>query len=188
MAELLTGRLLVAGPRLIDPNFLRSVVLVCRHDEDGALGLVLNRPTTVTVAEALPGWMEPLAPPNVVFLGGPVQPEMAVGLGRLLAAHLGRPESGEWTPIDDRLGLVNLAAAPAEEVGTLSRLRVFAGYAGWSAGQLDFEVSSSDWFVVPAEEDDPFTAAPGGLWRRVLHRQRGPVALFADFPADPSLN
>lgn len=188
MAELLTGHLLVAGPRLVDPNFVRSVVLVCRHDEDGALGLVLNRPTTVTVGEALPGWVEPLAPPHVVFLGGPVQPEMAIGLGRLRAEHTGRTESEAWTPIDHRLGLVNLSLPPASELGNLARLRVFAGYAGWSAGQLDFEVSSADWFVVPAEAADPFTAAPGGLWRRVLHRQQGPVALFADFPIDPSLN
>jgi putative transcriptional regulator len=184
----LTGRLLVAAPRLVDPNFSRTVVLVCRHDEDGALGLVLNRPTPVTVAEALPGWVEVLAPPNVVFLGGPVQAEMAVGLGQLLAGGAGRIESDDWTPIDQHLGLVNLGVSPAAEVGSLERLRVFAGYAGWSAGQLDFEVSSADWFVLPAEEDDPFTAAPGGLWRRVLHRQTGPVALFADFPPDPSLN
>jgi putative transcriptional regulator len=166
MGAQLTGRLLVAGPHLVDPNFARGVVLVCRHDEDGALGLVLNRPTSVTVAEALPSWMEPLAPPNVVFLGGPVQPEMAVGLGRLPAERAGRPESEEWTPVDDRLGLVNLGVPPAAEVGALAHLRVFAGYAGWSAGQLDFEVSSADWFVLPPEEEDPFTAAPGGLWRR----------------------
>jgi putative transcriptional regulator len=188
MAAPLTGRLLVAAPRLIDPNFARSVVLVCRHDDDGALGLVLNHLTQVMVAEALPGWVEPLAPPNVVFMGGPVQPEMAVGLGRLLPEHAGRPDSEQWTPIDDRVGLVNLGTAPAGEVGALERLRVFAGYAGWSAGQLDFEVASADWFVLAAEEEDPFSAAPGGLWRRVLHRQRGPVALFADFPPDPSLN
>lgn len=188
MGAPLAGRLLVAAPRLIDPNFARSVVLICRHDEDGALGLLLNRLTSLAVGEALPGWVEPLAPPNVVFLGGPVQPEMAVGLGRLLPEHAGRPQSEEWTPIDGRLGLVNLGALPAAEVGGLERLRVFAGYAGWSAGQLDFEVSSADWFVLTAEDDDPFTPAPGGLWRRVLHRQRGGVALFADFPPDPSLN
>jgi len=188
MGTPLTGRLLVAAPRLMDPNFLRTVLLVCRHDEDGALGLVLNRPTSVTVGEALPGWVEPLAPPNVVFLGGPVQPEMAVGLGGLRPAHAGRAESEQWTPIDERLGLVDLSGSPAVEVAALHRLRVFAGYAGWSAGQLDFEVASADWFVLPAEEGDSFTAAPVGLWRRVLHRQHGPLALFADFPPDPSLN
>jgi putative transcriptional regulator len=188
MGTPLTGRLLVAAPRLVDPNFLRAVVLVCRHDEDGALGLVLNRLTSVTVGEALPGWVEPLAPPNVVFLGGPVQPEMAVGLGHLRPEHAGRAESEQWTPIDERLGLIDLSGSPAGQVGALDRLRVFAGYTGWSAGQLDLEVESADWFVLPTEKEDPFTAAPGGLWRRVLHRQRGPVALFADFPPDPSLN
>ena len=188
MGAPLTGRLLVAAPRLIDPNFARTVVLVCRHDDEGALGLVLNRPTSVAVGEALPGWVEPLAPPNVVFLGGPVQPEMAVGLGRLRGEHSGRADTEEWTPIGDQLGLVNLGSSPAGEVGALDRLRVFAGYAGWSAGQLDFEVASADWFVLPALAEDHFTAAPGGLWRRVLRRQPGPVALFADFPLDPSLN
>ena len=85
-------------------------------------------------------------------------------------------------------GFVRDGDEDAAEVGALEQLRVFAGYAGWSAGQLDFEVTSTDWFVVDAQEEDPFTAAPGGLWRRVLHRQRGPVALFADFPPDPSMN
>ena len=188
MGVSLTGRLLVAGPRLVDPNFVRTVVLMCRHDEDGALGLVLNRPTGLAVAEALPGWVEALAPPNVVFLGGPVQPEMAVALALLRPEQAGRPESEHWTPVDDHLGLLNLSAPPAAEVGGLEQLRVFAGYAGWAGGQLDFEVSSTDWFVLPAGGDDPFSAAPGGLWRRVLHRQPGLVAIFADFPPDPSLN
>jgi putative transcriptional regulator len=183
-----TGRLLVAGPRLVDPNFVRTVVFICRHDDDGALGVVLNRPTGLPVADALPGWVEALAPPHVVFLGGPVQPDMAVALALLAAEQAGRGDSEEWTPIDDRLGLINLSASPADELGSLERLRVFAGYAGWAAGQLDFEVSSGDWWVLPAEGEDPFTAAPGGLWRRVLRRQAGPVALFADFPPDPSLN
>ena len=188
MEASLTGRLLVAGARLVDPNFMRTVVFICRHDDDGALGVILNRPTGMPVADALPGWVEPLAPPSVVFLGGPVQPEMAVALGRLLPERAGRAESDEWTPIDERLGLVDLGASPADEAGALESLRVFAGYAGWGAGQLDFEVSSGDWWVLPADPDDPFTADPDGLRRRVLRRQPGPVALFADFPPDPSLN
>ena len=188
MERSLTGRLLVAGPRLVDPNFVRTVVFLCRHDDEGALGVVLNHPTGIAVAEALPGWVEALAPPYVVFLGGPVQPEMAVALARLVPGRAGRAAGDEWTPVDDRLGLVNLSASPADEAASLESLRVFAGYAGWGAGQLDFEVSSGDWWVLPAEEEDPFTAAPGGLWRRVLRRQAGPVALFADFPPDPSAN
>jgi len=188
MAVSLAGRLLVAGPRLVDPNFARTVVLICRHDDEGALGLVLNRPSSLAVAEALPGWVEALAPPNVVFLGGPVQPEMAVALALLVPERDGRPDSEEWTPVDGRLGLLNLSASPALEVGGLERLRVYAGYAGWSAGQLDFEVASGDWWVLATEGDDPFSAAPGGLWSRVLRRQPGALALFANFPPDPSLN
>jgi putative transcriptional regulator len=113
---------------------------------------------------------------------------MAVALAALAPGHAGRAESDAWTPAVDRLGLLNLSASPADELGALERLRVFAGYAGWGAGQLDFEVSSSDWWVLPAAAEDPFTAAPGGLWRRVLKRQPGPVSLFADFPEDPALN
>ena len=186
--ESLKGRLLVAGPALIDPNFVRSVVLICLHDAEGALGLVLTRPTALAVGEPLPGWVERLAPPEVVFLGGPVQNEVAVGLASLQPAAAGREDSDRWTPITDRLGLLDLSAPPGDEVGDLEQLRVFAGYAGWSAGQLDFEVSSTDWFVLEAEPGDPFTAQPGGLWRRVLHRQGGATAFFADFPPNPSLN
>jgi putative transcriptional regulator len=188
VAASLTGQLLVAGPRLVDPNFVQTVVFLCRHDAEGALGVVLNRPTGIAVADALPGWEEPLAAPHVVFLGGPVQPDMALGLGLLAPEWAGRADTDEWTPIDDRLGLVNLSADPAVEAGRLEQLRVFAGYAGWAAGQLDFEVASGDWWVLPADGSDAFTAAPGILRRRVLRRQAGPVSLFADFPPDPSLN
>jgi putative transcriptional regulator len=188
MAPSLTGRLLVAGPRLIDPNFFRAVVLVARHDPEGALGLVLNRPTDLAVGEPLPGWVERLAAPEVVFAGGPVQQEMAVGLARVLPELSGRAESDAWTPVDDRLGLIDLSVPPGDEVGGLADLRVFAGYSGWGAGQLDFEVSSGDWFVVDIDAGDPFTPHPEHLWRAVLRRQHGPLAWFADFPLDPSLN
>lgn len=188
MAVSLTGRLLVAGPRLIDPNFWRTVVLICRHDEEGGLGLILNRPSELSVAEPLPGWVESLSPPEVVFVGGPVEPEMAVALARLLPEYGGRAESDTWTPVDERLGLLDVSVAPGEEVGAIEALRVFAGYAGWTDGQLDFEVSSGDWFVLDAEPADAFSAEPAELWRSVLRRQEGHLAIFADFPPHPSLN
>jgi putative transcriptional regulator len=188
MAVSLSGSLLVAGPRLVDPNFWRTVVLVCRHDEEGALGLVLNRPSEIPVAEPFPGWVETIAEPEVVFVGGPVEPEMAVALARLLPEHIGRPESDSWTPIDDRLGLLDLSVAPGGQVGALESLRVFAGYAGWTDGQLDFEVSSGDWFVVDSQPEDAFSYDPLALWRAVLRRQQGHLAFFADFPPHPSLN
>ncbi len=188
MAVSLEGRLLVAGPGLIDPNFWRAVVLVCRHDDDGALGLILNRPAELPVGDLLPGWVEALAGPEVVFVGGPVEPEMAVALARLLPEYAGRAESDTWTPIDDRLGLLDLSVTPGDEVGALESLRVFAGYAGWTDGQLDFEVASGDWFILDSRPDDPFSGEPVDLWRTVLRRQHGHLAFFADFPPHPSLN
>lgn len=183
MAEPLTGNLLVAGPLLIDPNFFRTVVLVCAHAEDGALGLVLNRPTDIAVGDHLPGWVERLAPPSVVFAGGPVQPETAIGLGR----HRG-PEPVGWTGVDGRVGLVDLSRAPGEVVGDIEALRVYSGYAGWGPGQLEDELLRNDWLVFPADACDPFLGDPGEAWRRVLKGSRGRAAWYADFPLDPRAN
>jgi putative transcriptional regulator len=180
----LTGRLLVAGPHLLDPNFIRSVVLICRHDTDGALGLILNRPTDIPVGDHLPGWTEPLAAPEVVFVGGPVEPQIAVGLGR----RRGPEEPPGWSAVTGDLGLIDLGAPPGEAVGHLRELRVFSGYAGWSSGQLDFEASSEDWFVVDAEVGDAFSADTEHAWRSVLRRQSDGLALYGDFPLNPSAN
>jgi putative transcriptional regulator len=184
MAPSLTGRLLVAGPHLLDPNFARSVVLICRHDAEGALGLILNRRTDSPVAEHLPGWTETLDAPGVVFVGGPVQPETAIGLARRRAGAA----VDDWLEVVGDLGLIDLGADPAAQVGRIEHLRVFSGYAGWTAGQLDFEAASEDWFVVDADDTDPFTPEPEGMWRRVLRRQPGSLPLYADFPLDPSGN
>jgi len=175
------GKLLVAAPSLIDPNFARTVVLLCEVDADGAIGLILNRPSTELVADYLPQW-EP-APPTVVFVGGPVQPEIAVGLARR-----GVEEPIGFSAVDDHLGLFDLAT-PAELVaGALSSLRVFSGYAGWDRGQLQSELETGDWIVVDRTADDCFTSEPLGLWTEVLRRQGGEVSLLADFPIDPTLN
>lgn len=181
----LTGTLLVAGPGMLDPNFAGSVVLVCRHDRDGALGLVLNRPTESPVGDFLPGWVERLADPAVVFVGGPVQPEVAVGVGRLLEPG-DRPDG--WMEIVEGLGLVDMGGSPAAAAGCLRSLRVFSGYAGWTEGQLEMEVATGDWLVVPSEGSDPFDPMPDGLRRAVLRRAGGALAWYADHPGDPSLN
>lgn len=180
----LTGRLLVATPHLIDPNFVRTVVLICRHDDEGALGLVLNRPTDIPVGEHLPGWTDVVPEPPVVFVGGPVQPEVAVGLGRRRRAAT--PPG--WTDVFERIGLLDLGAPAGEALATVETVRVFSGYAGWSAGQLDFEAASGDWFVIDATPGDVFTPGSDGLWRSVLRRQGGNLAFYADFPPDPALN
>lgn len=175
------GALLVAAPSLLDPNFARSVVLLCEVNEEGALGLMLNRPSQSPVADFLPQWQPEV--PSVVFVGGPVQPEIAVGLGR----HRGSEPIGFSEVIDD-IGLFDLAT-PAELVdGALSQLRVFSGYAGWGAGQLEAELMTGDWIIVESVEGDAFTGEPDSLWAAVLRRQGGDLARWADYPQDPSLN
>lgn len=184
MAPSLAGRLLVAGPRLIDPNFFRTVVLVCEHGEEGALGVVLNRPTDIPVGDHLPGWVERLSRPETVFAGGPVQPEMAIGLGRC-GEHA--PEAS-WSAVTGDIGMVDLTAAPGDLVGDLRDLRVFSGYAGWGAGQLEQELAGADWVTAAPGPGDLFGADPEGLWTRVLRREGGPAALYAHFPLDPRVN
>jgi putative transcriptional regulator len=187
----LRGKLLVATPDLEDPSFFRTVVLVLEHTMVGALGVVLNRPTGSTVDAVLPAWAPLGAEPAVVFFGGPVQPESAIGLARCIEPVSDEPV-GYAALYDDfgtgGLGTVDLERDPSEIVPAVGTARVFAGHAGWGPGQLDGEVASSGWFVVERDEHDLWTAEPGTLWRRVLKRQPGRVSVFAGFPADPALN
>ncbi|MBW8483853.1 YqgE/AlgH family protein [Actinomadura parmotrematis] len=184
------GSLLVATPQLEDPNFRRGVVLIVEHDHDGGtLGVVLNRPTEIPVDRVLPPWAGLVTGPPVVFQGGPVALDNALALARL-------PGDGEplgWRALDGdaavaRVGLVDLDAPPGLLAAELLQLRVFAGYAGWSEGQLRAEVEDGSWYLVPAEAGDAFNADPGRLWQEVLRRQGGDLALVSTFPEDPTLN
>lgn len=180
----LTGRLLVATPALEDPNFSRAVVLILDHDEDGALGVVLNRASSLGMRETLGGWTDLAAEPPVFFGGGPVEPEAIVALGRASF-----PEVGEAsTAILERIRLVDLGADPQQAAADLERVRVFAGYAGWAPGQLEEEIDQGAWFAVDARAEDVFTDDPERLWQQVLRRQRGTLAMFATFPLDPTTN
>lgn len=185
MAESLTGRLLVASPKLVDPNFARTVVLICRHDEEGALGLVLNRPIDeAPVAEHLPAWQTRIASPPVVFLGGPVEPTAALALGRVLdgAGH------AALTPVTASVSLINLGEEPEVLEAQLDAVRIFVGYSGWTGGQLEAEIAEGGWFVAGSQPADPFTDSPDDLWRRVLKREGGKLAMFAFAPEDPRVN
>jgi putative transcriptional regulator len=182
MDESLAGRLLLAAPSLQDPNFLRSVVLIGVHNEDGAMGVVLNRPSASTVGEAVPQLADALGPEDAVFVGGPVQPGAVVCLAEFLdpdpAALLVLGRIGFPAPDAE---LEDLATATA-------RGRVFAGYAGWGEGQLDAELSNGDWIALDGRPDDVFTEAPEELWGEVLTRNGGRYALLARMPLDPSVN
>jgi putative transcriptional regulator len=179
----LRGRLLVATPPLVDPNFDRSVVLLLEHGDEGALGIVLNRPTDATLASVLPEWHEHASAPGVVFSGGPVAPEAVIALARG-----GRETSVGWVSILGEIGTVDVGGDPADLDFRLDALRVFVGYAGWGSGPLEAELAQEAWFVVTTNASDPFSADPEHLWRDVLRRQRGRVAMFANHPSDPTVN
>lgn len=184
MDEWLTGKLLVATPALEDPNFDRVVILVLDHDEDGALGVVLNRASEVPVDDALERWVDLAAQPRVVFGGGPVEPTAVVALGRAVD---GAPPDGTTTVLE-RIRLVDLDTDPVIAAADLEHVRVFAGYAGWAPGQLEDEVLQGAWFPVDGTAGDVFTDAPDQLWRDVLRRQPDELKLLATFPDDPSMN
>lgn len=163
-----SGALLVASPLLTDPNFARSVVLILQHDDEGSLGVVLDRPTAIPVDEVLPAWADVVADPAVVFQGGPVEPEVGIGL----CIRLGSLE------------IVDLTESPTDE----SPGRVFAGCAGWGPGQLDDEMAEDAWFVVDFDPADLLTDSPDDLWSMVLRRQSSDLSIFSTYPSDPMLN
>jgi putative transcriptional regulator len=179
--EFYRGHLLIASPSLLDPNFRRTVVLVTEHTMEGAAGLVLNRPSPVEVADVVPA-LEPLVDDGEqVWVGGPVQPEAVLVLGEFVD-----PEDAA-VPLFGSLGFPSLEE-PEEVVPATTRRRVFAGYAGWSAGQLEGELERDDWILEPAQPDDAFTDDPEQLWQDVLRRKGGVYELVARMPENPSLN
>ena len=187
------GRLLVATPLLREPTFARTVVVLLEHDPDeGSFGVVLNRPLDVDGADVLPDVAPLLTPPDTLFQGGPVSPTTAVALGLLTPAATNTApatadESG-WAPVTGPLVTVDLDHDADALAGALRALRVFVGYAGWAAGQLDGEIEEGAWFVVDGLPLDPFGADPGRLWSAVLRRQGWPLAAVAVAPIDPGLN
>ena len=177
MAETtLRGRLLVAAPSLRDPNFVRSVILIAEHGDEGAMGLVLNRPSATSVGEAVPELGSLSSDDDPVYVGGPV----AAGSVLALAEVEDPADASELV-----LGDVGFVQDPDV---TARRGRIFVGYAGWSAGQIEAELEEETWIVVPAHADDVFSDEPDALWSAVLRRQGGPLALLATMPPDPSLN
>jgi putative transcriptional regulator len=162
------------------------VVLLLDHDEDGTLGVVLNRITDIDVGSILPSWRVHVSGDPQLFDGGPVARDSALGLAALPGPETHEPEG--FRRVTGALGLVDLDLEPGTLADELAGLRIFAGYAGWSPGQLDDEMDEGAWYVVPARRDDVFTADPAGLWRTVLRRQPGELAFLATFPDDPTLN
>lgn len=183
--DVMTGRLLVATPSLKDPNFDRTVVLLVAHEPGGALGVVLNRATEVRVRDVLGDWGLLAREPAVLFEGGPVQPDSAICLARL------RDPSKRFKgfhQVSRAVGTIELSGDPERLRDVVSGIRVFAGYSGWGAGQLEEEIKSGSWFVFDALPGDAFVERPDDLWQMVLRRQGGMMAAVAHFPPDVSLN
>lgn len=177
------GRLLVAEPMLGDPNFDRTVVLVVDHSDEGAFGLVLNRPTDLPIAGVLPGWSLLATAPAVVHVGGPVEAESGWALARVR-----HPDHPGFAPVLGNVGLLDLELDPLELGDEVEAMRLYAGYSGWGPGQLDSELAQDAWIVVDAWPDDPFLPVSSELWPRILARQGGHLSRLSMFPPDPSLN
>lgn len=161
------GKLLVATPQLADPNFERAVLLIIDHtSSEGALGVVLNRPTKVQSRGAAFGWNDVISPPRVVFIGGPISYSALIGV----ASVRDDKETSSWKRITQHIGIVDLSLTP-ESVSGLVNLRIFAGYAAWEPGQLEAEMAQESWFVLGLDPDDPFASAPSDLWWQVFERQ-----------------
>lgn len=180
----LKGRLLVATVTMGDANFDRTVILMLEHTPEGAVGVVLNRPSTIDFIDPLPDWYGFAAYPPVVFVGGPVSQGSAIGLAR---ARSPQPTPG-FTPVVGEIGTVDLTLDPDDLPVGIEEVRVFSGYAGWGESQLEAEIEAGAWWVAEAERDDAMCARPETLWSSVLRRQADGLALYASFPRDPSLN
>jgi putative transcriptional regulator len=178
--ENLLGSLLIANGNLMDPNFRRTVIVVTEHNEEGAMGLVLNRPATVTVEEAAPALATLVPAGSPIYVGGPVQPEAAIVLADLASFE-----------VESRIviGTIGMLAGFDDGVANgVKRARVFAGYAGWGPGQLESETAEDAWIIEDALPGDIFTEEPERLWSRVLQRKGGEYRLLALMPLDPSTN
>jgi len=174
--------LLIASPSLEDPNFRRTVILVGEHSEEGAIGLVLNRPSPSSVGEAVPALDGLIEGSASLFIGGPVAPSVVMVLARMQ-----EPADPDQVVAP---GIEFLAAeTDLESLGELAlQTRVFAGYAGWGPGQLEAEIERDDWIIHSPSELEIFCEAPESLWSSVLEGMGGQFALVARMPADPSLN
>ena len=178
------GSLLVAAPQLTDPNFHRSVIFMVQHSPQGALGLIVNRPTEEEGFDRLEPWLRELSEPAVIFAGGPVQTDALIAIGSVdpdLSSEL-------ISPIIGGLSSLDVSQPPDELLEGLRSLRIFRGYAGWGPGQLEDELEEGSWLVLTVQADDVFTTHPQGLWRNVLRRTGGRKALLADAPDDLSWN
>jgi putative transcriptional regulator len=178
----LRGKLLVASPALVDPNFARTVVLITEHNDEGAMGIVLNRPSETLVEDVVPQLAAVTGEGAPVYVGGPVQPSALVVL-----AEFSNLDAAAWIVVAD-VGFASADVELGELASAVRRARVYAGYSGWGAGQLEGEMEVDSWIVEPPLPAELFPDDPGTMWSDVLARKGGQYALIARMPPDPSVN
>lgn len=181
------GTLLLANTDLLEPTFRRSVIYVVEHNDGGTLGVVLNRPSETAVYNVLPQWTKLAAKPKTMFVGGPVKRDAALCLARL------RPgvDAGDvpgLRHVQGRIAMVDLDADPDDVAPAVEGVRIYAGYSGWTIGQLEGEIERDDWIVSSALPTDVLVEPRVDLWGRVLRRQPLPTAMLATHPIDVSRN
>lgn len=179
------GKLLIASPVLRDPNFIRTIIYMCAHDERGALGVVLNRPNPISIEELMPRWAPAAAEPASLFAGGPVNLDSAIALGWVTGGDATPPT---YAIVEEPIAMIDLNADPAPVMEQIGALRIFLGYAGWGDGQLEAELQEGAWQVTDARPAEVFTTHPHRLWDEIVRRQRGGVPFWATFSDDPRMN
>jgi len=179
----LQGQIILDGGKLHGSFFHRSVVLICQHDAEGAFGLILNRSTENKVGQALVANLPAKVKQQSLFIGGPVQPQALSFL-----------HTDEFLPGANVMANLNLGHSMdalmdlSESFSGTQKLKLFAGYAGWTAGQLDNEMSRHDWLVHPATLDLVFHQEPDQLWKKIMKQKDVKSRLLADSPDDLSWN
>lgn len=181
------GTLLVSATELVEPTFRRTVVYIIEHNEAGSLGVVLNRPSDTAVHDVLPRWVEVAAAPRTLFIGGPVKRDAALCLGTVRVGASIADVRG-LRRVDGRVVLVDLDADPDQIGPLIEGVRIFAGYAGWTFGQLEGELQNNDWIVLSALPSDPISTGRPDLWAHVLRRQPLPLSLLATHPIELERN
>ncbi|MEM7166324.1 MAG: YqgE/AlgH family protein [Planctomycetota bacterium] len=183
VSDIVPGTLLIAGPGLQDPNFRRSVILICEHSAEGSLGLVLNRPLRTPVSQVFP---EVEHGDGLIHAGGPVDTNRVMALRR--GGHIHETDQQVFESVRLVVSLDDAIAVVRETDGALDDFRFYVGYAGWGSGQLDDELREGAWITAPADERLVFSGSPGQVWREALRSLGGDYQILAEMPLDPNMN
>jgi putative transcriptional regulator len=176
------GKLLISEPFMGDPNFERSVVMLCEHNAKGSFGLVLNQKTNLTLSDVMDGVYVDLP----IYLGGPVEQNTLHFLHRLGNQVEGTIDVGNgiyWAgDFDNVKTLINIGVIKEQDI------RLFVGYSGWGVGQLDNEIKRNSWIISETSADFIFDTPSDQFWRAILKNMGGEYKVLSNYPIDPRLN